>query len=104
MLTIRGKVIDGATTSTRSPAATADRDDRLRRRLTTRRRCPVDVPAEIKKVIASNKAAQITWNSLSYTHQKEWVRAIGEAKREETKHSRIRKMMDALKAGKRVGF
>jgi len=70
-----------------------DRDERL-----------VDVPAEIKKVIASNKAAQITWNSLSYTHQKEWVRAIGEAKREETKQSRIRKMMDALKAGKRVGF
>jgi len=64
----------------------------------------VEVPAEIQKVIAANKAAQMTWESLSYTHQKEWVRAIGEAKREETKQSRIKKMMDALKAGKRVGF
>ena len=70
-----------------------DRDERV-----------VEVPAEIKKVIASNKAAQATWESLSYTHQKEWVRAIGEAKREETRQSRINKMMDALKAGKRVGF
>jgi Bacteriocin-protection, YdeI or OmpD-Associated/Domain of unknown function (DUF1905) len=64
----------------------------------------VEVPAEIKKVIVSNKAAEKTWQSLSFTHQKEWVRAIGEAKREETKQVRIKKMMDALKAGKRVGF
>ena len=63
----------------------------------------VEVPGEIKKVIASNKTAEKTWQSLSFTHQKEWVRAIGEAKREETKQVRI-KMMDALKAGKRVGF
>ena len=64
----------------------------------------VEVPADIKKVIASDKAVQKTWDSLSYTHQKEWVRAIGEAKREETKQARIKKMMEALKAGKRVGF
>lgn len=64
----------------------------------------VEVPHKIKKVIASNKTAQKTWESLSFTHQKEWVRAIGEAKREETKQARMKKMMDALKAGKRVGF
>lgn len=70
-----------------------DRDERV-----------VEVPTEIKKVIAANKAAHATWNSLSYTRQKEWVRAIGEAKREETRQSRIQKMMDALNAGKRIGF
>ena len=64
----------------------------------------VEVPAEIKKVIASNKAAEKTWESLSFTHRKEWVRAISEAKRDETKQARMKKMMDALKAGKRVGF
>jgi len=69
-----------------------DRDERV-----------VEVPSEIKKVIASNKTAEKTWESLSFTHQKEWLRAIGEAKREETKQARIKKMMDALKAGKRVG-
>jgi hypothetical protein len=64
----------------------------------------VEVPNDIKKVIASSKTARATWDSLSFTHQKEWVRAITEAKKEETKQSRINKMMAALKAGKRVGF
>jgi hypothetical protein len=64
----------------------------------------VQVPTDIKNVIASNKTAQTTWDSLSFTHQKEWVRAITEAKKEETRQSRIDKMMAALKAGKRVGF
>ena len=63
----------------------------------------VEVPATLKKTIAADKTAQKTWDSLSFTHQKEWVRAIEEAKREETKQSRIEKMMDVLKAGKRVG-
>jgi len=64
----------------------------------------VDVPEYIKKAIASNKTAQGTWNSLSFTHKKEWVRAIEEAKKEETRQSRMKKMMDALKLGKRMGF
>ncbi|MBV9437620.1 MAG: DUF1905 domain-containing protein [Acidobacteria bacterium] len=64
----------------------------------------VEVPPAIKKVIATNKTAQKTWDSLSFTHKKEWVRAIQETKKEETKQARMAKMMDALKAGKRVGF
>ena len=64
----------------------------------------VQVPDYIRKVIASDKTTQKTWDSFSFTHQKEWVRAIEEAKKEETKQSRMQKMMDALKAGKRVGF
>lgn len=64
----------------------------------------VEVPAYIKKAIATNKKAQTTWDSLSFTCKKEWVRAIEEAKREDTKKSRMEKMMGAMKAGKRVGF
>jgi hypothetical protein len=64
----------------------------------------VEVPASIKKIIATNKTAQATWDSLSFTHKKEWVRAIEGAKKEETRQSRIEKMMSAMKAGKRVGF
>ena len=64
----------------------------------------VEVPDYIKKTIATNKTAQATWESLSFTHKKEWVRAIEEAKKKETRHSRMKKMMDALKQGKRVGF
>lgn len=64
----------------------------------------VEVPDYIKKIIATNKTAQATWDSLSFTHKKEWVRAVGDAKKEETRQSRIKKMMDALKQGMRVGF
>lgn len=64
----------------------------------------VEVPDYIKKVITSSKAAEATWDSLSFTHKKEWVRAIQEAKKDETRQSRMAKMMDALKQGKRVGF
>jgi hypothetical protein len=64
----------------------------------------VEVPANIKKVIATNQKAQSTWDSLSFTCKKEWVRAIEDAKREETKKSRMDKLMAAMKAGKRVGF
>lgn len=63
----------------------------------------VEVPSYIAKIISSNSTAEKTWESLSFTHQKEWVRAIQEAKRPETRDSRIKKMMEALKAGKRVG-
>lgn len=63
----------------------------------------VEVPESIRKALAANKAAQKTWDSLSFTHQKEWVRAIDEAKREETRQARMKKMIDAMKAGKRVG-
>ena len=64
----------------------------------------VEVPAYIAKHIASSKTAQATWDSLSFTHKKEWVRAIEEAKKEETKQARMQRMMDSLKAGKRIGF
>lgn len=64
----------------------------------------IEAPDFMKKLIASNKTAKSTWDSLSFTHKKEWVRAIQEAKKDETKEARLKKMMEALKAGKRVGF
>jgi hypothetical protein len=64
----------------------------------------VEVPSSVKKIIATNKTAQTTWDSLSFTHKKEWVRAIEGAKKEETRQTRIEKMMSAMKSGKRVGF
>lgn len=64
----------------------------------------VEVPDYVKTVVATNRKAQETWDSLSFTHKKEWVRAIQEAKKEETRQSRIKKMMDALKQGTRIGF
>jgi hypothetical protein len=70
-----------------------DRDERV-----------IEAPAEIKKALARNKTAQATWDSLSFTHKKEWARAITEAKREDTRQARLAKMLAVLKAGKRIGF
>ncbi len=64
----------------------------------------IETPDEIKKAVSANKTAQATWESLSFTHKKEWVRAVADAKKEETRRARIEKLVAAMKAGKRVGF
>jgi hypothetical protein len=61
----------------------------------------VEVPAYLKKIIASDAKAKEHWAKLSYTHQKEYVRAIEDAKKPETKEKRIADMLDALRKGRR---
>ena len=61
----------------------------------------VAVPAFMKKIIASNKTAKARWDKHSFTHQKEYVQWITEAKQEETRERRITKMMLMLKSGER---
>ena len=63
----------------------------------------VTVPPYLKKIIACDRKAQQTWDSLAFTHKKEWVNTIADAKKEETRQRRIDKMMLALKTGKRIG-
>ncbi len=61
----------------------------------------VEVPAYLKKVINSDSKAKEFWPKLSFTHQKEWVRAIQEAKKPETREKRIAAMMSDLRKGRR---
>jgi hypothetical protein len=61
----------------------------------------VDVPAYLKKLIASDPKVKEQWSELSFTHQKEYVREIEGAKRPETRQKRIVAMMDALRTGVR---
>jgi len=61
----------------------------------------VEVPAYLKKIINSDPQAKERWAKLSFTHQKEYVRAIEDAKKEETRERRIAQMMDALRRGLR---
>lgn len=61
----------------------------------------VEVPAYLKKMIASDPKAEEFWGKLSFTHQKEYVREIEGAKREETREKRIAAMMDALRKNQR---
>ncbi len=61
----------------------------------------VEVPAYLKKIINSDAHAKERWAKLSFTHQKEYVRAIEDAKKDETRERRIAAMMDALRKGLR---
>lgn len=61
----------------------------------------VEVPAELKKAFKIEKEAKAFFDKLSYTHQKEYVTWINEAKKEETRQNRIAKTIEMLKKGKR---
>jgi bifunctional DNA-binding transcriptional regulator/antitoxin component of YhaV-PrlF toxin-antitoxin module len=60
----------------------------------------VEVPADLARAI---KKAGLSgaWDKLSYTHRKEHVRAIEEAKRPETRSKRIEKAIEMLAAKKK---
>jgi uncharacterized protein YdeI (YjbR/CyaY-like superfamily) len=59
------------------------------------------LPSYLKKMIERDPRAREFWPTLSFTHQKEYVREIEGAKRPETRDKRITAMMDALRKGQR---
>lgn len=59
----------------------------------------VTVPPELKKVLARDKQAQARFDKLSYTHRKEYVRWVTEAKRPETRAQRLAKVVPMLLRG-----
>jgi bacteriocin resistance YdeI/OmpD-like protein/uncharacterized protein DUF1905 len=61
----------------------------------------IEIPADLKKAFKENKDAKAFFDKLSYTHQREYARWIEEAKREETRASRVVKTIEMLKQGKR---
>ena len=62
----------------------------------------VEVPAELKKAFKTEQEAKVFFDRLSYTHQREYVMWINEAKREETRLNRISKAVEMLKQGKKA--
>ena len=62
----------------------------------------IEVPAELKKAFRTEKQAKAFFDKLSYTHQREYVNWINEAKREETRQNRILKTVEMLKQGKKA--
>ncbi len=49
----------------------------------------VKVPPDLKKAFAKNKAAKAAFEKMPYSHKKEYVEAIREAKKPETRARRI---------------
>lgn len=60
---------------------------------------PVEVPADIQKVINKNAKAKKTWIAFSNSHRKEYIQWITEAKTSVTKEKRITTMLQLLEEG-----
>ena len=57
----------------------------------------VEVPADFAKALKAHTGLRKTFDALAYTHRKEWVRSIEDAKTPETRARRITKAVDALR-------
>ena len=61
----------------------------------------LEVPKDLLKELKKDKEAKVFFEKLSYTHRREYVMWIEEAKKEETRARRILKAIEMLKQGKR---
>lgn len=61
----------------------------------------VEVPGELKRAFKTEKEAKALFEKLSYTHQKEYVAWINDAKKQETRQARVIKTIEMLKKGKK---
>ncbi|MFT5527506.1 MAG: hypothetical protein ACI9G1_005448 [Pirellulaceae bacterium] len=60
---------------------------------------PITVPAELKSAFTKNKKAAAAFNELTKGKQREYTEYIADAKRDETKQSRIKKILPMIAAG-----
>jgi len=56
----------------------------------------VETPTDLAKLLKTSKEAIAKWDKLSYTHRKEYVRWIEEAKKPETRNRRIQQTIKKL--------
>ena len=61
----------------------------------------IEIPKDLLRELKKDKKAKAFFDKLAYTHQKEYVRWIEEAKREETRVNRVAKTIEMLKKGRR---
>jgi hypothetical protein len=62
---------------------------------------PREVPVPDDLAAALDDDVRTTFDSLAYSHRKEWVRWVEEAKKPETRATRIEKTVESLRSGKR---
>jgi hypothetical protein len=62
----------------------------------------VQVPADLAEALARDDIARASFEAMSFTHRKEWARWVEEAKKPETRASRLAKTVESLREGKRT--
>ena len=60
----------------------------------------VRVPTDLRKALAGDPAAKAAFAKMSYTHRREYVEWIEEAKRAETRTRRVAATVDLVREGK----
>jgi hypothetical protein len=60
----------------------------------------VAVPDDLAAALADDPAARAFFDGLAYSHRKEWVRWIEDAKKPETRAQRVSATANGLRAGK----
>jgi Bacteriocin-protection, YdeI or OmpD-Associated/Domain of unknown function (DUF1905) len=60
----------------------------------------VDVPEALASALAKDPQAKAAFEALSFTHRKEYARAIADAKREETRDRRVEQTLEKLREGR----
>ncbi len=85
-------------------ATGVDAGDRVRVRmdLDTEPRT-VSIPADLDKALSANPAASRAFSKLSFTHRREYVEWVDEAKRPETRARRIAATVERVLEGKTAG-
>ena len=61
----------------------------------------IEIPKDLLKELRKDKDAKTFFDKLAYTHRREYVMWIEEAKRDETRQARVVKTIEMLKQGKR---
>lgn len=61
----------------------------------------VELPADLRAALDEDGPARAFFDSLSYTHRKEYARWIAEAKRESTRRARLARALEMLRQGKK---
>ena len=61
----------------------------------------IEIPEDVLEVFEKNKKAFEMYQKMSYTHRKEYMRWITEAKKPETRENRKVKLIEMILAGKK---
>ena len=69
-------------------------------RVSRRGRSPLVIPPAFSRALRMSQQAKRNFDNFSYSHRKEYVQWIGEAKRDETRHQRIATSIAWLAEGK----
>jgi len=62
----------------------------------------VEVPADLGAALGQDPAARAFFDALAYSHRKEWVRWIEEAKKPATRDTRLAATVEAMRAERRT--